>query len=302
MDLARLYLHWTARKKQGKEYRFYSLARSLRSGGKVRKQVIVRLGKLSDEEVNQWRQILRTFKRPNKPEKTQVSKMSEDDNSNEDFQKLVQATSKKRFDYAEADRDVDVETYKEVMQHAFAELIDPREQENLQYPFYGILLIILAATLASAKSIRGIHEYAQEKASIFCPLLGINQIPGYMAFWWIITRAHSSMLNQVFTRWITAIADELVFNGTKRISIDGKALRGAKKNSVHYVSAYDSTRGLLLGQVKTKQKSNEITAVPELLKIIDVKNAIVTIDAMGCQKQIVSSCRSRVSLAIKILA
>jgi hypothetical protein len=97
-------------------------------------------------------------------------------------------------------------------------------------------LIILAATLASAKSIRGIHEYAQEKASIFCPLLGMNRVPGYMAFWWILTRANSNMLNQVFTRWISMIADELLVKGTRQIAIDGKALRGAKKKAVHYVS------------------------------------------------------------------
>jgi predicted transposase YbfD/YdcC len=62
---------------------------------------------------------------------------------------------------------------------------------------------------------------------------------------------------------------------------------------VHYVSAYDNTRGLLLGQVKTKEKSNEITAVPELLKIIDVQDAIVSIDAMGCQKEIARDIRAR---------
>lgn len=294
MDFAHLHLHWAARKKQGKEYRVYSLARSVRNGDKVRKQIIVQLGKLSDEEVVQWRQILESCKSPHTVKKAQVSKTFEDDDSSEEFQKLLQTAAKKRFDYIEADRDVDIEVYREVMQQAFAELMDPREQENLQYPFYGILLIILAATLASAKSIRGIHEYAQEKASIFCPLLGMHQMPGYMAFWWIITRANSSMLNQVFTRWITSIADDLLLNDSKRrIAIDGKALRGAKKNSVHYVSAYESTRGLLLGQIKTKEKSNEITAVPELLKIIDVKDAIVTIDAMGCQKQIVSDIRER---------
>lgn len=293
MDLSRLHLHWTARKKLGKEYRVYSLARSIRSGSKVRKQIIFKLGKLTSEEISQWRQLLLNLKKPCKTETAPINKMLKNDPSCEDLQKLIKATATKRFDYAEADRDLDVELYKKVTQQAFVELTDPREQENLQYPFYGILLIVLAATLASAKSIRGIHEYAQEKASIFCPLLGMSQAPGYMAFWWILTRANSDMLNQVFTRWITTIADELLVKGTKRIAIDGKALRGAKRNSVHYVSAYDNTRGLLLGQVKTKEKSNEITSVPELLKIIDIKGAMVTIDAMGCQKSIVSDIRGR---------
>lgn len=292
MDLSLLHLHWTARKKQGKEYRVYSLARSVRNDGKVRKQIIFKLGKLTADEISQWRQVLHNLKKPSKTGAT-INNMPENDLSCEDLQKLLKAASKKQFDYPETDRVIDVELYKKVIQQAFVELIDPREQENLLYPYYGILLIVLAATLASAKSIRGIHEYAQEKASIFCPLLGMSRAPGYMAFWWILTRTNSDMLNKVFTRWITAIADELLVKGTKRIAIDGKALRGAKRNSVHYVSAYDNTRGLLLGQVKTKEKSNEITAVPELLKIIDIKESIVTIDAMGCQKSIAHDIRER---------
>src|ERR1700733_7573333 len=107
MDFARLHLHWTARKKLGKEYRVYSLARSFRSDGKVRKQIIFKLGKLTAEEIGQWRQILCSFKSSSKPEKTQISKMSENINPSDDFQKLIKAASKKRFDYIEADRDVD---------------------------------------------------------------------------------------------------------------------------------------------------------------------------------------------------
>jgi predicted transposase YbfD/YdcC len=292
MDLALLHLHWTSRKKGGKEYRVYSLARSYRSGGKVRKQIFCKLGKLSDTEIDQWQAVLSSVK-THHPEKTQVTKMPESSPSPEDLTSLIEASSKKRFEYVEVDRHADIELYKKIIQQAFAEVIDPREQENLQYPFYGILLIILAATLAGAKSIRGIYEYTLEKASIFCPLLGMRQPPGYMAFWWIITRANSNMLNQAFARWITSIADALTVKGTKRIAIDGKTLRGAKKNSVHYVSAYDDARGLLLGQVKTQEKSNEITAVPELLKVIDVTDALVTIDAMGCQKEIVRDIRDR---------
>ncbi len=114
-----------------------------------------------------------------------------------------------------------------------------------------------------------------------------------MAFWWLVTRANPSMLNEVFTRWIAPIADELPLKSAKRVAIDGKALRGRKKARFTMLSAYDSTRGLLLGQIKTKEKSNEITAIPELLKVIDVKDAVVTIDAMGCQKQIVNAIRER---------
>jgi predicted transposase YbfD/YdcC len=292
MDLSLLHLHWTARKKQNKEYRTYSLARSVRVNAKIYKQIIFKLGRLTDEEVAQWRknlQILKQFRAFNINLSSEMSKNF----SKDDLQQLINEASKKKFDYAEDDRKVDLELCQKVFEQAFEEVSDPREHDNLRYPFYGLLLIILSATLASAKSIRGIYEYAREKAFIFCPLLGMDRMPEYMVFWWILTRIDSNMLNQVFIRWISTIADALLVKGTRRIAIDGKALRGAKKNSVHYVSAYESNRGLLLGQVKTKLKSNEITAIPELLKVIDIKGAIVTIDAAGCQKSIVRDIRDR---------
>ncbi len=160
-------------------------------------------------------------------------------------------------------------------------------------PTRGHLDIIERASPLCDHLIIGIGQNPAKEAAIFCPLLEMNQLPGYMPFWWIITRSNSDMLNQMFIKWVKSIADTLSVKGTKRIAIDGKTLRGAKKKWVHYVSAYDYTRGLLLGQVKTKEKSNEITAVPELLEVVDVKDAIVTIDAIGCQNEIVREIRDR---------
>ena len=293
MDFASLHLHWTVRRKNGKEYRSYSLARSYRSNGTVRKQVVCKLGSLPASEVDHWRNVLNGFKKRKKLEKIQACSMVDISPAHGDLKKIIEDASKKQFSYAEADCNADVDVYKKAVQQTFSEVLDPREHDNQQYPFYGMFLIVLAATLAGAKSIRGIHEYALEKASILCPILDMSQIPGYMVFWWIITRTNSNLLNQVFTKWVTSIADAIIDKGSRKIAIDGKALRGAKKNPVHYVSAYDNTRGLLLGQVKTKEKSNEITAVPELLKVIDVTDALVTIDAMGCQREIVRDIRER---------
>ena len=146
--------------------------------------------------------------------------------------------------------------------------------------------------LASAKSISAIREYAQAKKHLFAPLLGTSQMPSYMAFLWTLNRSNPAELNQAFLKWLQSAADALtVQNNT--IAIDGKTLRGAKGSPLHYVSAYDNTRGLLLGQVKTREKSNEITAIPELLKVIDVQGSLVTIDAMGCQKDICTAIRER---------
>ena len=287
MDIAKLHLHWTVKKKNGKEYRSYSLARSHRIEGKVRKEIEVKLGVLSEEEVERWQNLLhysKTLVKKNKKDQNSVSNLQQE-YSMADFQVLLKDSAKKRFEYDQTDKETDRQVLEEAIKKTFSGVRDPREQDNFSYPFYGILLIILAGTLASAKSISAIHEYAQDKAHIFLPLLGIKKIPGYMAFWWSLTRCNTEALNQAFLGWLKSIADSIETNKTKRIAIDGKALRGAKKSTVHYVSAYDNTRGLLLGQVRTEKKSNEITAIPELLKVIDIKNALITIDAAGCQKK-----------------
>jgi len=205
---------------------------------------------------------------------------------------LLEATRKKRFDYTQADLDADIQRYEEVGKRAFAEVKDPRVQDNVCYPFYGCLLMVLAATLAAASSIKAIQEYIQQKTALLCPLIGISQPPSYSSLWWIITRTNPAALNQVFIGWIKNVAASLE-SGIRNISIDGKTLRGAKDRPVHYVSAFENNSGLLLGQLKTEEKSNEITTIPELLKVIDVDGALVTIDAMGCQKEIVHDIRER---------
>lgn len=293
MDLSKLHLHWRSNTKKGIEYRSYSLARSYRDGGKVRKEIVLKLGKLSDEDVQRWRHLLQEFKNPSgMATKEKIIALSKDSDSSNKLLAMLQATGGKRFEYIEADRDADAQLYEEISQHAFAEVEDPRAQDNLCYPFYGTLLLILAGTIAGASSIRAIHEYTVQKSALLCPLIGTCQPPSYTSLWWIITRTNSAALNRVFVQWIRNVASSLG-DGKKNISIDGKTLRGAKKSPVHYVSAFENNRGLLLGQLKTEEKSNEITTIPELLKVIDVNGAVVTIDAMGCQKEIVHDIRQR---------
>jgi hypothetical protein len=130
MDLSLLHLHWTARKKQGKEYRVYSLARSIRSGSKIRKQIFFKLGKLTAREISQWRRLLQDLKQPNATI-VSINEMTKNNLSSEDLQTLIKATAKKKFDYAEADCEADVELYENVAQQSFAEVIDPREEKNL---------------------------------------------------------------------------------------------------------------------------------------------------------------------------
>ena len=253
------HLHWTTKTSQGKTYKYYSIAHSYRIEGKVRKKILASLGRLTHSKVTQWQAWLKATK--------QIAKKSSSHNNRGAQSKTdpESAMLKKLLVYDPPDQDLDLRTLQEALQLAFQEVPDPREQDNLEYPFYNILLIILSATLASAKSITAIHEYAQQKAPLFLSLLSMKKIPSYTAFWWVLTRSNASQLNQTFIRWIKSVADALSPPLLNNIAIDGKTLRGAKLCPVHYVSAYDNTRGLLLGQCKTLEKSNEITAIPELL-------------------------------------
>ena len=103
------------------------------------------------------------------------------------------------------------------------------------------------------------------------------------------SKAFYLKIESYFVNWIQALPEG---DRNKLIAIDGNHLRGvARRQKIHLVSAWDSNRSLLLEQVKADEKSNEITAIPELIKNLDIENATVTIDAAGCQTNIVKSIR-----------
>jgi predicted transposase YbfD/YdcC len=126
------------------------------------------------------------------------------------------------------------------------------------------------------------------KIGLFQRLLGIEKAPGYLVFWWLLVRLDPQKLQETFLYWMQTLPPEIK---ERIIAVDGKRLNGASKQVVHLVSAWETGRGLLLGQMKTESKSNEITAIPKLLDTIDVKGATITIDAAGAQKKIVEKIR-----------
>lgn len=192
--------------------------------------------------------------------------------------------------YSEADKIADSEAFLVSVKEGFKELEDPRAHDNQTYPLVSLLIVILSAILAGTNTIIDIHLYAQVKSEMFQRLLNLRKAPSYNVFWWLLTRLKPDQIEGCFTRWIQGLPQE---TQEKLISIDGKRLNGAsRKQKVHLVSAWDSIRSLLLGQVKTKEKSNEITAIPELLDSIDIHNATITIDAAGCQTDIVEKIRT----------
>ncbi|HET9433802.1 MAG TPA: ISAs1 family transposase [Chitinophagaceae bacterium] len=191
----------------------------------------------------------------------------------------------KKKEYTFIDELLDAELFLDVAQESFACVEDPRSSDNCTYPLFQILFMSFAAVIGGANTIGAIHQYLEVKEALFQELLGIERTPCYATLWWLMTRVNPGQLVQAMKNWAERLPHEA---REKLIAIDGKRLRAASvKNEVHIVEAWDSVRGLVLAQNKTESKSNEITAIPELLDLIDVKEATITIDAAGCQKTIV---------------
>ena len=191
--------------------------------------------------------------------------------------------------YTEVDQIADKEAFLESAREGFCEIEDPRAKDNQTYSLVHLLVMILCAILAGANNILEIYDYAHLKLKMFQRILQIEEAPSYNVFWWLLTRLNPKQLENSLIRWVQALPEEDI---EKLIAIDGKHLRGAARiKKIHLVSAWDSNRSLLLGQVKANEKSNEITAIPELLESIDIRDAMVTIDAAGCQTEIVEKIR-----------
>ncbi len=193
--------------------------------------------------------------------------------------------------YSEVDQLLDAEEFLESVREGFCGVDDPRAKDNLSYPLVNLLIMILCSVLAGANTIIDIYNYAHLKLNMFQRILKMEEAPSYDVFWWLLTRLNPKQLESSLINWIQSLPDE---EKERLIAIDGKHIKGAARGGkIHLVSAWDSCRSLLLGQIKADEKSNEITAIPELLESLDLENATVTIDAAGCQTEIVKKIRER---------
>jgi predicted transposase YbfD/YdcC len=169
----------------------------------------------------------------------------------------------------------------------FKNIVDPR-RSNRRHLLSDILFIACCAVICGAESWDDIEEYGHAKIDWLKQLLVLpHGIPSDDTFRRIFTLLEPSAFEHAFRAWIQTLISDVVGDV---IPIDGKRLRGAfrasKTNVIHEVSAWSCRHQLVLGQVKTAAKSNEITAIPELLELLDIKGAVITIDAMGTQKKI----------------
>jgi predicted transposase YbfD/YdcC len=170
----------------------------------------------------------------------------------------------------------------------FAALKDPRQQAKVDYPLAEILLLCLLAVLAGAETITDIALFGERKLALlrrFRPFA--KGTPAHDHLGDILAVLDHEQFQRCFIAWVAALT------GTPEgvIAIDGKTARrsGHKRKGqapIHMVSAFAAGQRLVLGQVKVAEKSNEITAIPKLLEMLAIEGAIVTIDAMGCQREI----------------
>lgn len=163
---------------------------------------------------------------------------------------------------------------------------DPRVKRTQQHELMDILVIALCAVIGGADDWVSVVQFGKARLEWFSTFLKLpNGIPSHDTFGRVFRMLDSKVLEQVCIEWLQSIAGTIA--GV--VAIDGKSLRGSrdgKQSPLHIVSAWACQNSLLLGQVQTDKKSNEITAIPELLKLLSIKDCIVTIDAMGCQKAI----------------
>jgi predicted transposase YbfD/YdcC len=170
----------------------------------------------------------------------------------------------------------------------FHEIEDPRQSGKVAYPLEEMLLQCLLAVLAGADSWVEIAEFGKKKLDFLRRFRAFEHgTPSHDQFGNLFAALDAEAFQNCFIAWVASLTKL----GPEIVAIDGKTLRrsyqqGGAKAPIHMISAWSARQRLVLGQAKVADKSNEITAIPALLDLLTVKGAIVTIDAMGCQKEI----------------
>lgn len=195
----------------------------------------------------------------------------------------------------------------------FGDLKDPRIERSKEHQLLDILVIAICAVICGANDWEAVAEYGRSKEAWFKTFLALpNGIPSHDTFWRVFRALDPEQFERCFMNWIQAVSETLAQRAVAQqeevakeevarqvVAIDGKTLRrshdksgdksGDKRDShaaIHMVSAWASANRLVLGQCKVDEKSNEITAIPELLRALELHGCLVTIDAMGCQTAI----------------
>ncbi len=184
---------------------------------------------------------------------------------------------------------IDAESVQQQWQSQFAELEDPRGRQGVEHPFLSIVMIAILAVIGGATGWKDIETYAESHEVWLSTLLRLPRgVPHADTYRRVFQQLAPEALERCFLGWVQQIVEA---TGAQVIPIDGKTIKGSydrnhKQSALHVVSAWASEHRLLLGQVKVASKSNEITAIPALLELLDISGCIITLDAMGTQTQI----------------
>jgi predicted transposase YbfD/YdcC len=176
----------------------------------------------------------------------------------------------------------------------FQDLQDPRLARTRKHPLINIVFMAVCGILCGSNSLAGIHEFALDRRNWLARYLDLtNGIPSEDTFARVLARLDPGAFEKCLLSWIQAVQE---VTDNRVVAIDGKTLRGSSDHergraAIHMVSAWATENQLSLGQVVVDEKSNEIPAIPELLQLLDISGALVTIDAMGCQKEIAAEIR-----------
>jgi predicted transposase YbfD/YdcC len=171
----------------------------------------------------------------------------------------------------------------------FAELPDPRSTINQHHPLVEVIVMAVCGVLSGADGPTDIEEWACCHREWLQQHLTLPYgIPSHDTFRRVLQRLPPQAFQRCFAAWLQSLVGA---EGVTHLAIDGKTLRGSRDErrqlgALHLVSVWAAEHRLTLGQIATAEKSNEITAIPQVLELVDVKGAVVTIDAMGCQKAI----------------
>lgn len=183
------------------------------------------------------------------------------------------------------------EALTEKMSSIFNEIEDPRAEKNRVHLLTDILIIAILSVIAGSRGWEDMHNYGLSKYEWLEEFLKLPEgIPCADTFRRVFERINPLVFEQCFRRWVESIVETV---GAQVIPIDGKTLKGfydrvLGKTALHLVSAWSSQHRLVLGLVLVTEKSNEITAIPALLELLDIAGCIITIDAMGTQTAIAS--------------
>lgn len=185
-----------------------------------------------------------------------------------------------------------VQKKRRLISEHFKALPDPRLDRTKRHVLQDMVVIAICGVLCGADNWVAIEQFGNAKLDWFRRFLRLpNGIPSHDTFGRTFAALDSDAFASCFAAWVRAIAE---ISEDQIIAIDGKTLRrsfdkASSRAAIHMVSAWASENKMVLGQVKTEEKSNEITAIPQLLKLLEIEGCIVTIDAMGCQKKIAAN-------------